>query len=228
MRDLLAAMVLAVAAPLVFGALPTHGQTPTPWPVPSPEPVALCPPATPGLINGRVSEKQSGLVVPHPSPLSISGATVELLEYGLITTTDANGCFAFELPATGGVVPLASVRVTAAGYGSLTLANFMAHGDGVNLSAELEPGGVAKMLDFCHFETSPDTAALQVQYAVCAEEGKLTTGFGSPPAALPDTGSGSLASGRQAIPVWLIALLVAGGISVLAIAAGMVAPGRSR
>jgi hypothetical protein len=228
LRDLLSALVVAVAALLVFGALPSHGQTPTPWPVPSPEPVALCPPATPGLINGRVSEKQSGLVVPDPSPLSISGATVELLEYGLTATTDANGCFAFELPATGGIVPLASVRATAAGYGSLTLANFMTHGDGVNLSAELEPGSVAKTLDFCHFETSPDTAALQVQYAVCAEEGKLTTGFGSSPAVLPDTGSGSLASGAQAIPVWLVPLLLAGAIGGIGAVARMAASVRSR
>jgi hypothetical protein len=219
--------VLAVAVLLVFGALPAYGQTPTPWPVPSPETAPFCPPATPGLINGRVSEKLSGLVVVHPSPLSISGATVELLEYGLTTTTDANGCFAFELPATGGVVPLASARVTAAGYGSLTLANFPTHGDGINLSAELEPGGIAKMLDFCHFETSPDTAALQVQYAVCAEQGKLTTGFGSPPAALPDTGSGSLASGRQAIPVWLVPLLLAGAIGGIGAAARMAASVRS-
>jgi hypothetical protein len=228
LRDLLAGLVVAVlAAPLLFSALPSHGQTPTPWPVPSPEPVAFCPPATPGLINGRVSEKQSGLVVPHPSPLSISGATVELLEYGLTTTTDANGCFAFELPATGEVVPLASVRVTAAGYGSLTLANFPTRGGGINLSAELEPGGIAKTLDFCHFETSPDTAALQVQYAVCAEEGKLTTGFGSPPAALPDSGSGSLAWRRQAIPVWFVPLLLAGAIGGIGAAARMAASVRS-
>ena len=224
---LLATVVAVLAAPLVFGALPTHGQTPTPWPVPSPEPVALCPPATPGLINGRVSEKQSGLVVPYPSPLSISGATVELLEYGLTTTTDANGCFAFELPSTEGAVPLASVRATAAGYGSFTVANLMTHGDGVRFSIELEPGGVAKTLDFCHFETLPDTAARQVQYAVCAEEGKLTTGFGSSPAALPDTGSGSLASGRQAIPLWAVVLLVAGAIGLVA-AARTAAPRRSR
>jgi hypothetical protein len=228
LKDLLPVLVAVLAALLAFGTLPAYGQTPTPWPVPSPEPAALCPPATVGLINGRVSEKQSGLVVPYPSPLSISGATVELLEYGLTTTTDANGCFAFELPATGGVVPLASVRATAAGYGSFTVANLMTHGDGVRFSIELEPGGVVKTLDFCHFETPPDTAARQAQYAVCAEEGKLTTGFGSPPAAPPATGSGSLASGGQAIPVWLFVLLVAGGIGGLAAEARMVAPGRSR
>jgi hypothetical protein len=225
---LLVIAVLAVAALVALRALPAYGQTPTPWPVPSPEPAPLCPPATAGLINGRVSEKLSGLVVPYPSPLSIPGATVELVEYGLATTTDANGCFAFELPSTGGAVPLASVRATAAGYGSFTLANFMTHGDGVRLSIELEPGGVAKTLDFCHFETPPATAARQVQYAVCAEEGKLTTGFGSSPAAPPVTGSGSLASGSQPIPGWLVALLVAGGVSGLVAAARTAAPGRSR
>jgi len=218
----------SLAAFLALGALPAHGQTPTSWPVPSPEPVALCPPATPGLINGRVSEKLSGLVVPYPSPLSISGAAVELLEYGLSTTTDANGCFAFELPSTGGL-SLLSVRATAAGYGSFTLANFMTHADGVRLSIELEPGGVAKTLDFCHFETPPDTAARQLEYAVCAEEGKLTTGFGSSPvAAPPDTGSGSLASGGRGIPRWLMALLVAGGISGIAAVARVATLGRTR
>lgn len=219
---------LAVAALVALRTLPAYGQTPTPWPVPSPEPAPFCPPATPGLINGRVSEKLSGLVVVDPSPLSISGATVELLEYGLTTTTDANGCFAFELPDTGGVVPLVSLRATAAGYGSFTLANFMTHGDGVNLAIELEPGDVAKTLDFCHFESSPDTAARQAQYAVCAEEGKLTIGLGSSPAAAPpDTGSGSLASGSQAISVWLLALLVAGGVSGIGAAARMAASERS-
>ena len=122
---------------------------------------------------------------------------------------------------------MASVRATAAGYGSFTVANLMTHGDGVRFSIELEPGGVAKTLDFCHFETLPDTAARQVQYAVCAEEGKLTTGFGSSPAALPDTGSGSLASGGQAIPLWAVVLLVAGAIGLVA-AARTAAPRRSR
>jgi len=229
LRDLSLATVAAVlAALLAFGAAPAYGQTPTPWPVPSPEPVALCPPATAGLINGRVSEKLSGLVVPYPSPLSIPGATVELLEYGLTTTTDVNGCFAFELPSTEGGVPLLSVRATAAGYGSFTLTNFMTQGGGIKLSIELEPGGVVKTLDFCHFETPPGTAARQVQYAVCAEEGKLTTGFGPSAAAPPDTGSGSLASGSQPIPGWLVALLVAGVIGGLAAAARMAAPTRTR
>jgi hypothetical protein len=48
------------------------------------------------------------------------------------------------------------------------------------------------------------------------------------PAALPDTGSGSLASGGQGIPVWLVVLLVAGGLSGLVAAARAVAPKRSR
>ena len=47
------------------------------------------------------------------------------------------------------------------------------------------------------------------------------------PAAPPDTGSGSLASGRQAIPLWAVVLLVAGAIGLVA-AARMAAPRRSR
>lgn len=168
-------------------------------------------------------------MVPYPSPLSISGATVELLEYGLTTTTDANGCFAFELPSTEGVVPLASVRATVAGYGSFTVANLMTHGDGVRFSIELEPGGVAETLDFCHFGMPPDTAARQAQYTVCAEEGKLTTGFGSSPAAAPPvTGSGSLASGSQAVPLWDVVLLVVGAIGLAAVARTVTPTRRSR
>jgi hypothetical protein len=48
------------------------------------------------------------------------------------------------------------------------------------------------------------------------------------PAAPPVTGSGSLASGSQPIPGWLVALLVAGGVSGLVAAARTAAPGRSR
>jgi len=48
------------------------------------------------------------------------------------------------------------------------------------------------------------------------------------PAAAPITGSGSLASGSQGIPGWIVASLVAGGIIGLAAAARTAAPRRTR
>lgn len=222
----LLSVLMAATAAVSLGALATYAQAPTPEPVPT------CPPAAAGFINGRVSEKfvdPSGLIV-HPSPLSVSGATVELQEYGLTTTTDANGCFAFEVPPSDRPVTLFTVRASAPEFGSLTLANLPGYGgDGIGLDVQLERGAPSRLVDYCHFEVTPESAARRAQYEECAEEGRLTGPAAGPsPAAPPVTGRGSVASDSQVIPVWLSALLAAAAITGLAAAAWSMAPRRAR
>jgi len=218
--------LMAAAAAVSFGAGSVDAQVPTP------EPAAACLPATAGFVSGRVSEKfvdSPGLVV-HPSPLSISGATVELLEYGLTTVSDANGCFAFEVPPSDSPVPLFTVRASAPGFGSLTVANLLGPADdGIGVGdLQLERGGPSRLVDHCQFEAAPESAARRRWYEVCAAQGRLTGPTVLSPAAPPVTGSGSVVSGSQVIPLPLIALFLAAGIAALAAAVRMAAPRRTR
>jgi len=97
----------------------------------------------------------------------------------------------------------------------------------------------------------PPTGTLEVTLGVLPDvaSGKMTFGGSEPgtgggpgrplansntvttlitPPGVPDTGSGSLTSGVQAIPGWLVALLVAGGIGGLVAAARLATSGRTR
>ena len=110
------------------------------------------------------------------------------------------------------------------------------------------PVGATKGLVRCSLHPPRGTLETTFQVPLDVTSGKITFGGSEPgsavpglrplassnrvttvitPVAPPDTGSGSLASGGQAIPLWAVVLLVAGAIGLVA-AAGTLVPRRSR
>jgi len=151
---------------------------------------------------------------------------VELLEYGLAATTDERGCFAFDVASFGGPITLVTVRASASGYGSLTLANALQfEAGGIRFELELVRGGPDRVIDYCHFDVPPESAAGQGQYEVCADQGKLSGPAASSPAAPPATG-GSGVTGGAVLPPWFAGLALAAALAAAAAAAWQIAAAR--
>jgi hypothetical protein len=195
LRDLLAAMVLTVAALLVFGAASAIAQQPDVT-------IAAEGPAV-ARPGDMVTYQFSYIVEGGPGTDIAAGWYGERVTYASQRVVSGGGRVVGE-PAVGDTV-------------------------GVIRWSVPEGSGVLEMT-----LRVPEDAVQGKMGAGAHEPGTETTASNAvttliTPAALPDTGSGSLASGDQAIPVWLVvALLVVGGMAGLVAAARTAALTRSR
>jgi len=192
--------VLAVAAPLVFGAASAVAQEPDVVTYIAEGPSAAHP-------GDTVSYRLDYTIEGGP------GTDVRLAwtpgKAGYVSTTVISGqvplCYEPPVGATVGQVRCS----LAAGSGTLEVA--------LQIPLDVTSGA----LTFGGSEPGTAVPGLRPLAASNAVTTLIT------PAAPPDTGSGSLASDGRLIPSWLVALLVAGGVGGIGAAARMAASVRS-
>ena len=99
-------------------------------------------------VIGHVTTEGTDYPLGPVTDVDVPGATVRLLPFGLTTTTDAGGVFAFCNLAVAASPQLVSVSVQAPGYSPWTITNVQVFkNDAAELDVRLQQSGPATVID---------------------------------------------------------------------------------
>lgn len=116
-------------------------------------------------LMGIVTDAQTGAGIPD--------ASVALPEWGMTTRGDSQGCFTFGVFDVANRPEVTTLELSAPGYSSMRIQHFMILRPSIGLDLSLRMGTEAQTIDYCQFDSPPDTFFDEQQELSCDRLGLL-------------------------------------------------------